>query len=81
MSDEKLSYKIWEDTPVCPHCGSDLTQESFGRNDEGVEGDWFECLDCDRSSAMEIVTPAEQKLRDIADEEYYNYMMREENGS
>jgi len=48
-----LSYQVWDESDVCPHCGSDGIEytEEIDRI-KGVCKMYIECLDCDRRSAV-----------------------------
>lgn len=54
MTDD-LPYKTWDDSPGCPHCGSDFVEitESYDADLDAFSIS-AECFDCGRKSLEEI---------------------------
>jgi len=54
MENEKvLSFEVWDESEVCPHCGSEnIEYEEEWNESAGTWRTWMECIDCDRKSGV-----------------------------
>ena len=66
MTDELLSYEIWDKADKCPYCGNEDLEYTFGDQSE-----YISCVECGKQSAEMILTPEEIRELDMIDAAEY----------